>query len=67
MPELRLGIDSKFAETLKDLAQGTSEAEVIQKAVATYKFLKEKTAGSSGLSVALADSSGNVQNTVSIP
>jgi len=35
MAELRLEMDRKFAETLKDLANGGSQAEVIQKAVAT--------------------------------
>jgi hypothetical protein len=67
MAELRLEMDRKFAETLKDLANGGSQAEVIQKAVATYKFLKDQTAGNPGLSVAFADAAGNVQNTILIP
>ena len=43
MTQLRLEMDAEFAAILKTLAKGGSEAEVIHKAVSTYKFLKDQT------------------------
>jgi hypothetical protein len=68
MPDLKLEIDSDFDDILKGLAVGSTKAQVILKAVSTYKFLKEQTADKSkGLSVAIADSDGTVQKTIDLP
>jgi len=67
MPDLRLEMDSVFAKTLKSMAGDSTEAEVIRKAVATYKLLTEEVAKKSGNVVAITDSTGTVLNTVVLP
>jgi hypothetical protein len=67
MPDLKLEMDATFAKTLRNMAVNTSEAEVIRKAVATYKFLTEEVAKNSGNVVAITDSTGNVLNTITLP
>jgi hypothetical protein len=45
MPDLKLDIDDKFDSTLKDLvdknADAKNKADVIQRAVATYKYFRD--------------------------
>jgi len=67
MPDLRLEMDSVFAKTLRSMATDSTEAEVIRKAVATYKLLTEEVAKKSGNAVAITDSTGTVLNTVVLP
>jgi len=58
MPPFALDVDDKFNETLSKFAKGGSKADVIRKAIATYRFLKSKTSnGSSGKPVAISDPS----------
>jgi hypothetical protein len=44
MPELKLNIDKTFDQTLQDLIKSNDnakdEADVVQRAVATYKYLR---------------------------
>ncbi len=68
MPDLKLQIDADFDDILKGLAVGTTKADVILKAVSTYKFLRDQTKDKSkGLSVAIADANGTVQKTIDLP
>lgn len=61
-------MDDKFARPLQELAQGGSTASVIQRAVATYKYLKSQVPDASSPNrVAIADSKGVVQKEVVLP
>lgn len=43
MQRFTIDIDEKFSKTLEDLAQGGTKADVVRRAVATYKYLKDET------------------------
>ena len=60
-------MDEKFERTLKDLAQGSSVADVIQKAVVTYKYLKANAPVGSPNRVTISDANGVVQQLVELP
>jgi hypothetical protein len=68
MPRLTLDIDDKFNQSLTELANGTTKAEVIRRAVATYQYLKSQVPDqSSGKRVSITDADGNVQKDVILP
>ena len=62
MPELRFNIDNTFDKTLKDLVStndnAKTEADVLQRAVATYKYLRSDLP--EGSKIQIVDSAGNV-------
>ncbi len=60
-------MDEKFERTLKELAQGGSVADVIQRAIVTYKYLKTNTPTGSSNQVSITDSNGVVQQVVELP
>jgi hypothetical protein len=61
MPDLKLNIDTKFERTLQDLVPSSSgaknEADIVQRAVATYKYLK--TDLPKGAKIQVVDDAGN--------
>ncbi len=59
--------DEKFERTLKDLARGGSVAEVIQKAIVTYKYLKTNAPDGGPNRVSIANADGVVQQFVELP
>lgn len=59
-------MDEKFEQTLNELAQGGSKADVIRNVVSTYKYLKSKVLpGQSNVSI--TDNEGVVQQVVILP
>lgn len=68
MQRFTIDIDDKFNQTLTDLANGGSKAEVIRKAVATYSYLKsEVPTHSSDKRVSITDSTGAIRKDVILP
>lgn len=67
MPRMTLDMDDKFNQTLSDLAQGTTKAEVIRRAIASYKYFKNELNGDEGKRISIRDASGNILNDVVIP
>ena len=70
MPELKLNIDSKFDKTLSDLVDSNdaakTKADVIQRAVSTYQYLR--TSLPKGSKIQVVDPSGAiVENDLQIP
>lgn len=68
MAKYTIDIDDEFDKTLselKDSTDATTKADVIRRAVASYKFLKSQTA--EGKNVAVTDESGNVEKSVILP
>jgi hypothetical protein len=68
MPRFTIDIDDKFNDTLTNLANGGSKADVIRKAVASYQYLKSEVPNSqSDKRVSITDANGNVQKDVILP
>ncbi len=68
MTRFTIDIDDKFNQTLASLADGGSKADVIRKAVATYKYLKSEVPDqASDRRVSITDAQGNVQKDVILP
>ena len=68
MPRFTIDIDEKFNDTLTELAKGTTKAEVIRRAVASYNYLKtEIAAPASGLRISITDSTGTIHKDVVLP
>ena len=67
MPRMTLDMDDTFNQTLSDLAQGTTKAEVIRRAIASYKYLKGELKGNDGKRISIRDASGNILNDVVLP
>lgn len=68
MPRFTIDVDDKFNAVLTDLADGGSKADVIRKAVATYKLLKSEVRDPlSGNQVAISNASGQVEKVVILP
>ena len=67
MPRMTLDMDDKFNQTLAELAQGTTKAEVIRRAIASYKYLKGELNGNDGRRISIRDASGNILNDVVLP
>lgn len=67
MPRMTLDMDDKFNQTLSDLAQGTTKAEVIRRAIASYKYFKNELNGGDGRRISIRDASGNILNDVVLP
>jgi uncharacterized protein YcgI (DUF1989 family) len=65
MPDLKLNIDDKFDQSLSDLVKTNDEAktkaDVIQRAVATYQYLR--TGLPKGSKIQVVDPSGNIVET----
>lgn len=61
MQELKLNVDSRFDKTLSDLVQGNDDADnkadVVQRAVATYKYFRNIPAGAK---IQVVDDKGNL-------
>ena len=68
MPRLTLDIDDKFNKSLTELANGSTKAEVIRRALATYQYLKSQVPDqSSGKRVSITDAAGNIEKDVIPP
>lgn len=68
MPRFTIDIDDQFDQTLTRLAKGSSKADVIRRAVASYQYLKSEVPDSySGKRIAITDADGNVQKDVILP
>jgi hypothetical protein len=68
MPRFTIDIDDKFNETLNNLANGGSKADVIRKAVSSYQYLKSEVPDSSSPNrISITDSKGVVQKDVILP
>jgi hypothetical protein len=68
MPRFTIDIDDKFNDTLTNLANGGSKADVIRKAVASYQYLKSEVPNSqSDKRVSITDANGNIQKDVILP
>lgn len=68
MAKYTIDFDDDFDNTLselKDSTDATTKADVIRRAVASYKFLKSQTA--QGKDVAVTDKSGKVEKSVVLP
>ena len=68
MPRYTIDMDQKFEKTLRDLADGGSKADVIRRAVATYRALKAEVPDSSSPNrVVIADANGLVRKELILP
>ena len=67
MPRMTFDMDDKFNQTLSDLAQGTTKAEVIRRAIASYQYLKSEVGGHTGKRISITDAAGNIQKDVVLP
>ncbi len=67
MPRMTLDMDDKFNQTLADLAQGSTKAEVIRRAIQSYKYFKSEVNGADGKRISIRDAAGNVLNDVVLP
>ena len=68
MPRFTIDIDDKFNDVLSQLAKGTTKADVIRRAVASYQYLKAETTGqASGKRISITDAAGNIQKDVVLP
>jgi hypothetical protein len=68
MPRFTIDIDDRFNETLTNLADGGSKADVIRKAVASYKYLKSEVPNTqSDKRISVTDSNGVVLKDVVLP
>jgi len=68
MAKYTIDFDDDFDKTLSDLkdsTDATTKADVIRRAVASYKFLKSQTAENK--EVAITDKSGKVEKSVVLP
>lgn len=68
MERFTVNIDDKFSKTLTELANGGSKADVIQRAVASYQYLKSEVPNEgSGKRVSITDTTGKVLQNVTLP
>jgi len=68
MPRFTIDVDDKFNDALAQLADGGSKADVIRKAVATYRLLKSEVPNPySGKRVSISDADGKVEKVVILP
>ena len=64
-----IDLDKKFDETLSDLAasKGTTKAEIIKRALATYSFISEQTPADSNKKVSITSADDKVLKDIIIP
>ena len=68
MPRLTLDIDEKFNKTLIDLANGSTKADVIRRAIASYQYLKSEVPDqNSGKRISITDANGKIEKDVILP
>lgn len=68
MPRFTLDMDDQFDNTLAQLARGTTKADVIRRAVASYSYLKSQVpTASTERQISITDSSGRVEKVVILP
>ncbi len=68
MTRLTVQMDEQFANTLARLAEGGDPAKVIQKAVASYSYLKtEVPNGDSGKQISIRNADGTILKDVVLP
>jgi hypothetical protein len=68
MPRFTIDIDDQFNETLKSLANGGNKADVIRRAVASYRYLKSEVPNSqSDKRISITDAEGKVLKDVIFP
>jgi predicted transcriptional regulator len=68
MPKYTIDFDDEFDKSLselKDSTDATTKADVIRRAVASYKFLKSQTAADK--EIAITDKNGKVEKSVVLP
>ena len=68
MPRFTIDMDEKFENTLAQLAQGTTKADVIRRAVASYSYLKSQVpTASTDRQISITDHAGKVEKVVILP
>ena len=68
MTRFTIDIDDQFNQTLTNLANGGSKADVIRKAVASYQYLKSEVPNqNSGKRIAIIDVDGGNRKDVVLP
>jgi len=68
MPRLTLDVDEKFNDNLTQLAAGTTKAEVIRRALASYQYLKSQVPDNGcDKRVSITDAAGNILKDVVLP
>ena len=68
MPRFTIDMDETFNNTLAELAHGTTKADVIRRAVASYSYLKSQVPTSSAdKQISITDKHGNVEKVVILP
>jgi hypothetical protein len=68
MPRLTLDVDEKFNDNLTRLAAGTTKAEVIRRALASYQYLKSQVPDHSGdKRISITDATGSILKDVILP
>jgi hypothetical protein len=70
MPRFSIDVDDAFDETLNSLVQGTdatTKADVIRRAVASYKYLKDELKNDKNAKISVTDKAGEVKKDVILP
>ena len=68
MPRFTVDIDDQFDKTLNEIANGSSKADAIRRAVATYHYLKTEVPNqNSGKRVSITDMNGTVLKDLILP
>jgi hypothetical protein len=70
MPRFSIDVDDTFDATLNSLIQGTdatTKADVIRRAVASYKYLKDELKNDQNAKISVTDKSGAVKKDVILP
>ena len=70
MPRFSFEVDTAFDNTLNSLIDGTdatTKADVIRRAVASYKYLKDELKNNPGAKVSVTDATGGVKKDVVLP
>jgi predicted transcriptional regulator len=69
MPRFSIDVDSAFDDTLNELVKNTSattKADVIRRAVASYKYLKDEEKNQNS-KISVTDNSGKVKKDIVLP
>jgi metal-responsive CopG/Arc/MetJ family transcriptional regulator len=69
MPRFSIDVDSAFDNTLNELVKdtnATTKADVIRRAVASYKYLKDEEKNQDS-KISVTDNNGNVKKDIVLP
>ncbi len=70
MPRFSIDVDSAFDKTLNELIESTdatTKADVIRRAVASYKYLKDELKDNKSVNISVTDTDGNVKKNIVLP